>query len=102
MVLDPTSTSTLPQRPERTDLAPAANQPGQARQERIESGATSEAAPSVVVSLSAAARETARPVNEADQGADSNPSRKSATPADAGQGGPQGEAKAGSRLDIVV
>lgn len=70
MVLDPTSTTQTATRMERPDSAVLANEPGRVRPERPETGATSEAGPAVVVTLSAAARETARPVNEVQQAAD--------------------------------
>jgi len=70
MALDTTSITQTATRLERPDSSVVANEPKRVRPERPETGATSEAGPAVVVTLSAAARETARPVNEGQQTAD--------------------------------
>lgn len=76
MVLDPISAAPAATRAERPDAMAQANEPERVRPERPETGQTSEAAPAVVTNLSAAAKETARPVNEAQQAADESRARE--------------------------
>ncbi len=82
MFLDPTSTTPAATRAERPDATTQANEPERVRPERPETGQTSEAAPAVVANLSAAALETARPVNEAQQAADESRARDAAQEAE--------------------
>jgi|GEM_PF-1797483 len=82
MVLDPTSTTPTATRAERPDTMMRANEPARVRPERPETGQTSEATPAVVANLSAAALETARPVNEAQQAADESRAREAVQAAD--------------------
>lgn len=111
MVLDPISATQTATRAERPDATVAANEPERVRPERPEAGQTSEAASAVVANLSAAAKETARPVNEAQQAADESRAREAVQAAeqrvrdqqDAAANAARAQEKArSSRLDVVV
>lgn len=78
MVLDTTSATSIATKLERPDSSVFANEPERVRPVRPETGETSDAGPAVVVTLSAAARETARPVNEGQQAADEARARDAA------------------------
>ena len=110
MVLDPISATQTATRAERPDAAAPTNEPERVRPERPETGQTSEAASAVVANLSAAAKETARPVNEAQQAADESRAREAVQAAEqrardqeAAQNAARAQEKArSSRLDVVV
>lgn len=103
MVLDPMSATQTATRAERPDTASQANAPERVRPERPETGQTSETAPAVVANLSAAALETARPVNEAQQTADKSRSRKVAEAEERDQKTARApEKRRSSLLDVMV